>query len=1588
MRKEKKMGMLKILVVICSILMHMIEAERPRLENGTVEYYESRFLGVDFQMAKVELQYDQELYVQTMIVCPGMEQGCAKPPTNCEPCGWSSEQMPCLGTETLQCCQTPIVAEQEIDWCTTASKTWTALKLDQETEEMDVASNKWVYFRFHIDHSDFCKPVEIITQAVSGSVDVFVSTVYPYPDQDRSEWRRFTYWSLGQASLTICPSDPAYRAGTFAIGVRGRYAARFTLSLISNAFTLPAPLPPLLVPCADVPPSYLCLQNGITYYSDFMTAGTRFQFILPVPPGCHTSGVLASPRPDFRTTDVDIYCFNQHPSVDLDENTAIIGSWRPGDDRLTFQTCSPQPLMVHCLAHVWSEGPFSLHWTTMGHIYRYALSDLNPYDFTLQTGRSSAALSITNSALLPCVDWLDGCNTFWPLYPGVGDYPFWPVPSFAATGVDFWDLQPIADCSHQTAKPGLYRMNVVLSRSSGTQSNTFFSNADALLDSASLFMFNIVNADGEAVLFPSENPSVAAKYGVPGTAWSSLAPTALAECSHQQFEELLAKMEPYVSSLATTNDVLLFRFAIDTYSSGNVWNGCLSAAEQLLTRDNITSFTFSTTCSINQDTDPSLWQADPCCNYLALHEFECCSPTLRSNYELAFSDPAPNATASCSSPECAASYLSTLADAINNMNDPITGCISVFNEKEITKIVHVAVEEGSLYCRRFAGIGESYQGVPCTSDADCQNKNPLLLTTCDVVRSICTLPPLPTMEEAYLNCFIERLSPIVGDWIRYNILPQSLRDASFESAEFRAGIQLAATKQDCVPTNPLDIQYRTNYVLEPSDRFCAAANVGVDPNSENWVALTNRLCLNPVCLSSSCPYQGHNCLSLCRSSWLLEETSQSECASVPEKCNWIDCDAHMTNCRKNCESLATPLFTCAYCLDNDPLSCSLAPVSANIQSETECLAAVVCELPDGDIRWDLTASECEALGSCNVECPSAVPVCQSFQHTIPSSGACVSKLITTADACNSASGSSQWINNNDAAPEEGGVCIFQDITSKASCTNGNAWESCETLSQTECSSCASNPSSSTCPLSSVALQRYLLCSVVDQMPCPTEQTCVAQGTCTDAALLHWADSQSGRITSGGCFSPGYFVYWVLDDLSLCLETDRRTPNGCHIQHMNLCPPDANTCNENSLISDVTQCQKVSTIGQSPEYLGMDLAWLNPARTKDQCLFQELGRWGCRIPGDETRYGWQDQESCDKCDGTYGPIFEWVPGTWQKARIRTATWIRRGMYPQVAWQSALAFGLFDSWITQSYTARLTSGLRSEAICRHRLLTQPLDVLSCDCLDPFGPKTAACYSGQDIASTVAFGQLCRAEVSTIKSPSALLLSYPSSIEKDCISAGLAEIDKSVFNEVVLTQSVSFNIAQREKHLATRVVNQQGGRIGQLLGDGCKVSFSPENLPQPIHYTMCLLTSVVYSSSDFPILDIGFTDADFQYIYPYQVADKLFVYIDSLNTSYICANITRELIANISLLVGNTSSRTFFPIALISDWQNQKDNTYSATTIALCYTLGALFCFDLFLLTIFFILVGMSVGRGKGAPVAFWVAVLFAILCVFRICYTFMG
>ena len=88
-------------------------------------------------------------------------------------------------------------------------------------------------------------------------------------------------------------------------------------------------------------------------------------------------------------------------------------------------------------------------------------------------------------------------------------------------------------------------------------------------------------------------------------------------------------------------------------------------------------------------------------------------------------------------------------------------------------------------------------GMSCRTDDDCSN----WLGTCGS-RGYCDLPSLSTIEDQYLNCYINEMSSALEDYLRREVLVEEVGDVPKTSPVFFDALRLAASEGDFLLSLP------------------------------------------------------------------------------------------------------------------------------------------------------------------------------------------------------------------------------------------------------------------------------------------------------------------------------------------------------------------------------------------------------------------------------------------------------------------------------------------------------------------------------------------------------------------------------------------------------------------------------------------------------------------------------------------------------------------------------------------------------------------------------------------------------------------
>jgi len=240
-------------------------------------------------------------------------------------------------------------------------------------------------------------------------------------------------------------------------------------------------------------------------------------------------------------------------------------------------------------------------------------------------------------------------------------------------------------------------------------------------------------------------------------------------------------------------------------------------------------------------------------------------------------------------------------------------------------------------------------------------------------------------------------------------------------------------------------------------------------------------------------------------------------------------------------------------------------------------------------------------------------------------------------------------------------------------------------------------------------------------------------------------------------------------------------------------------------------------------------------------------------------------------------------------------------------------------------------------------------------------------------------CYNETSQVKGPSSYTTFFANSTTVRCSNVTLYLIRSSSFLVSKSNAHVSF---QFDNQLTQGVVvNHNGATIGRLVGDGSVLKFGhPERL---LFFEVCLnIRDSDSSNHQYPVKDFGYSTQQLAEIYPLNFTNSLHELVIAGSLTYWCVNVSMK---NVPTENGNV---ILFPIYRLDNYASVDKELYQHSTVALVYTLGACYCFDLFLILIFVgIILYERFVLKRTIPVMFFIAMLLVCICIFRIVFCFL-
>ena len=173
-----------------------------------------------------------------------------------------------------------------------------------------------------------------------------------------------------------------------------------------------------------------------------------------------------------------------------------------------------------------------------------------------------------------------------------------------------------------------------------------------------------------------------------------------------------------------------------------------------------------------------------------------------------------------------------------------------------------------------------------------------------------------------------------------------------------------------------------------------------------------------------------------------------------------------------------------------------------------------------------------------------------------------------------------------------------------------------------------------------------------------------------------------------------------------------------------------------------------------------------------------------------------------------------------------------------------------------------------------------------------------------------------------------------------------------------------------------------MGQVLGGGAAIGISRIDFVQ---YTdLCIYIDVARDPVSYPVLDLGYANEELTIITPLQLGNVTVKEVDG--EPVLCVRVSIDKLPKTDT-VGEYSV-TLFPIETIENPESYDPEYLKSSTAAMVYTLGALYILVFLLLAIFlFNMTREVIHRRTAIPVVAYIAFVFTILCIFRICFMFI-
>lgn len=467
------------------------------------------------------------------------------------------------------------------------------------------------YFRFFLPKSDLCREVRIAAHSEYGTVNLLVSNINPFPSfaDNAAQWKVNTEKvGFAQSYVTLCPgTDATLQPGTYAIAVEAVTPSVYYLEISMSPYgTRPLQAPQNRANCSEIitsdieydvelfPGEITCLEDGATTLLAVEEGNEDryMQLVLPVPAGCHTVSLTASPLSGL--SQPDIYCLPIDDSKYATSENSLLSRRRDGPDSLLFVGCYEKEVTyVSCSIKSQKAGLVGVIWSSLADPIRTRLEDTVPGAIAMSQGLTAVqAVRVgENATSTVCDDYYYDCFS-WVTYPLSDPLPYWPPPSKTYKADWIWHELPVtAAILGGIATVEARKLSIVVALQAGA--SKYFHSLEDYFSNGNIILLSITGETGlPPQLSPSPPPSTDGSLSflplLPASQ-TNFSSGNSAFCDVEQYDKILMQVERVVN-LAVDDGLLLadtepLTVNLVNYRGMKSVIGCLSATVSLMDVD-------------------------------------------------------------------------------------------------------------------------------------------------------------------------------------------------------------------------------------------------------------------------------------------------------------------------------------------------------------------------------------------------------------------------------------------------------------------------------------------------------------------------------------------------------------------------------------------------------------------------------------------------------------------------------------------------------------------------------------------------------------------------------------------------------------------------------------------------------------------------------------------------------------------------------------------------------------------------------------------------------------------------------------------